>query len=89
MASPRSARLRGGAAHLRPAWALCFHLWVYPPGAHVQARAQGPRCTSAKCALCLPQRELQASCFWQFCFFNHLMTFGSMSVLMVFTALPS
>lgn len=69
VASPRSARLRGGAAHLRPAWALCFHLWVHPPGAHVQGRAQGPRRMSAKCALCLPQRELQASCFWHFFFF--------------------
>lgn len=52
-------------------------------------RGAGAEVHERKCALCLPQRELQASCFWQFCFFNHLMTFGSMSARMVFAALPS
>ena len=93
VASPRSAWLgvaRGGTTHLRPVRALHSHLWVHLPGAHLEGRVQGPWRTSAKRAVLALLRAaglvFMAPFFF---FFYHFMTFGLMSVLMIFAALSS
>ena len=83
---------RGGTAHLRPVRALHSHLWVHPPGAHLEGRVQGPWRTSAKRAVLALLRAaglVFMAPFFFFFFFYNFMTFGLMSVLMIFAALSS